>query len=285
MNKTGDEAVLTFFRKQISCRRQHLLFFGSEFPVGDSTYFFSEANFLSPTALTFFRKQISSLRQHLLFFGSKFPASDSAYFFSEAVFRPKMAGYQIKIGLSGSGFLAVEIECERLTLAVVVFDHDFERLSLGRECVVIEGEMSRRDSIAIVRREGFTTSADTQRPSAVVLEIAQRVARAFYDAFGSEHATDLDFFTRREGFRDGHRGDLERVNRSHVQTAITADQTKPGQEQDAYRPCRITDVRFHDSLGLEVNAETCRDGRSKEMYIRAEEEQSATADDKEQVIR
>ena len=30
-------------------------------------------------------------------------------------------------------FLAVEVEGERLTLAVVVFDHDFERLSLGRE--------------------------------------------------------------------------------------------------------------------------------------------------------
>ena len=30
-------------------------------------------------------------------------------------------------------FLAVEVEGERLTLAVVVLDHDFERLSLGRE--------------------------------------------------------------------------------------------------------------------------------------------------------
>ena len=116
-------------------------------------------------------------------------------------------------------------------------------------------------------------------------EIAQRVARAFYDAFGRKRATDLGFFTRREGFRDGHRGDLERINRSHVQTAITADQTKPGQEQDDDCPCRITDVRFHDSLGLEVDAKTCRDGRSKEMYIRAEEEQSAATDDKEQVIR
>ena len=38
-------------------------------------------------------------------------------------------------------------------------------------------------------------------------------------------------------------------------------------------------------MGLEVDAETCRDGRSKEMYVRAEEEQSATAQDKEQVIR
>ena len=93
--------------------------------------------------------------------------------------------------------LMVEVKCERLTLAVVVLDHDFERLSFGGKRVVIEGEMSRRD-----------------------------------------------------GFRDGHRSDLERINRSHVQTAITADQTKPGQEQDAYRPCRITDVRFHDSYGV-----------------------------------
>ena len=182
-------------------------------------------------------------------------------------------------------FLAVEVEGERLTLAVVVFEHDFERLSLGRECVVIEAEMPRRDSIAIVRREGFTASADAQRPSAVILEIAQRVARAFYDAFGRKRAADLDFFARREGFRDRHRGDLERVNRSHVQTAITADQAKPGQEQDDDCPCRITDVRFHDSLGLEVDAETCRDSRSKEIYVRAEEEQSAATDDKEQVIR
>ena len=29
--------------------------------------------------------------------------------------------------------LAVEVEGERLTLAVVVFEHDFERLSLGGE--------------------------------------------------------------------------------------------------------------------------------------------------------
>ena len=179
----------------------------------------------------------------------------------------------------------VEVEGERLTLAVVVLDHDFERLSLGGECVVIEGEMTRCDSIAIVRREGFTASADAQRPPAVVLEIAQGVARAFYDALGRERATDLDFFARRKGFRDGHRSDLERINRSHVQTAITADQTKPGQEQDAYRPCRITDIRFHDSLGLEIDAETCRDGWSERIDVRAEEEQPAAADDKEQVIR
>ena len=89
-----------------------------------------------------------------------------------------------------------------------------------------------------------------QRPLAVVLKIAQGVARAFHDVLGCERATDLDFFARREGFRDRHRGDLERVNRSYVQTAITADQAKPGQEQDAYRPCRITDVRFHDSYGV-----------------------------------
>jgi len=151
--------------------------------------------------------------------------------------------------------------------------------------MVIEGERPRRDGVAIVRREGFTASADAQRPSAVILEIAQRVARAFYDAFGRERATDLDFFARREGFRDGHRSDLERINRSHVQTAITADQTKPGQEQDAYHPCRITDVRFHDSLGLEVDAETCRDSRSERIHVRAEEEQPAAAEDKEQVIR
>ena len=112
-----------------------------------------------------------------------------------------MAGYQIKIGLSGSGFLAVEIEGEHLTLTVVVFDHDFERLSFGRKRVVIEGEMSRRDGVAIVWREGSTASADAQHPPAVVLETAQGVARAFHDAFGSEHAADLDFFTRREGFQ------------------------------------------------------------------------------------
>ena len=151
--------------------------------------------------------------------------------------------------------------------------------------MVIEDEMPRRDDVAIVRREGFTASTDAERPLAVVLKMAQGVARAFHDAFGRERAADLDFFTRREGFRDGHRSDLERVNRSHVQTAITADQTKTGQEQDAYRPCRITDVRFHDSLGLEVDAKTCRDSRSKEIHVRAEEEQSAAADDKEQVIR
>ena len=49
--------------------------------------------------------------------------------------------------------LMVEVEGECLTLAVIVLDHDFERLSLGGECVVIEGEMSRRDGVAIVRRE------------------------------------------------------------------------------------------------------------------------------------
>ena len=38
-------------------------------------------------------------------------------------------------------------------------------------------------------------------------------------------------------------------------------------------------------LGLEVDAETCRDGGSKGIYVRAEEKQSAAADDKEQVIR
>ena len=135
--------------------------------------------------------------------------------------------------------LMVEVECERLTLAVIVLDHDFERLSFGGECVVIEGEMSRRDGVAIVRREGFTASADAQRSTAVVLEIAEGIACAIHDAFGSERAADLDFFARREGFRDGHRGDLEQVNRSHIQTAITADPAKPGQEQDSYRPCRI----------------------------------------------
>ena len=151
--------------------------------------------------------------------------------------------------------------------------------------MVIEGEMSRRDDVAIVRREGFTASSDAERSLAVILEIAQRVARAFYNAFGSERAADLDFFTQREDFRDRHRGDLERINRSHVQTAITANQTKPGQEQDDDCPCRITDVRFHDSLGLEVDAETCRDSRSEKIDVRAEEEQSAATDDKEQVIR
>ena len=146
--------------------------------------------------------------------------------------------------------LMVEVKCERLTLAVIVLDHDFERLSFGGKRVIIEGEMSRRDDVAIVRREGFTASADAQRSTAVVLEIAQGVARAFHDAFGRERAADLYFFARHEGFRNGHRGDLERINRSHVQTAITADPAKPGQEQDAYRPCRITDVRFHDSYGV-----------------------------------
>ena len=146
--------------------------------------------------------------------------------------------------------LMVEVEGERLTLAVVVLDHDFERLSFGRKRVIIEGEMSRRDDVAIVRREGFTASTDAERSLAVVLKIAQGVACAFHDAFGRERAANLDFFAQREDFRDGHRGDLERINRSHVQTAITADQTKPGQEQDAYRPCRITDVRFHDSYGV-----------------------------------
>ena len=38
-------------------------------------------------------------------------------------------------------------------------------------------------------------------------------------------------------------------------------------------------------MGLEVDAETCRDGRSKGIHVRAEEEQSAAADNKEQVIR
>ena len=116
--------------------------------------------------------------------------------------------------------------------------------------MVIEGEMPRRDDVAIVRREGFTASTDAQRPTAVVLKIAQGVACAIHNAFGRECAADLYFFARHDGLRDGHRGNLERVNRSHVQTAITADQTKPGQEQDTYRPCRITDVRFPDSYGV-----------------------------------
>ena len=149
----------------------------------------------------------------------------------------------------------------------------------------IEDEIPCCDGVAIVGREGFTASTDAERSLAVVLKIAQGVACAFHDTFGRERAADLDFFTQREDFRDGHRGDLERVNRSYVQTAITADQTKPGQEQDTYRPCRITDVRFHDSLGLEVDAKSCRDSRSKRIDVRAEEEQSAAADDKEQVIR
>ena len=116
--------------------------------------------------------------------------------------------------------------------------------------MVIEAERPRRDGVAIVRREGFTASTDAQRSTAVVLEIAEGVACAIHDALGRERAADLDFFARRDGFRDGHCRDSEQVNRSHVQTAITADQTKPGQEQDGYRPCRITDVRFHDSYGV-----------------------------------
>ena len=50
-------------------------------------------------------------------------------------------------------FLAVEVEGERLTLAVIVLDHDFERLSLGGKRVVIEAEMPRRDGVAIVGHE------------------------------------------------------------------------------------------------------------------------------------
>ena len=38
-------------------------------------------------------------------------------------------------------------------------------------------------------------------------------------------------------------------------------------------------------MGLEVDAKACRDGRSKRIDVRAEEEQSTAADDKEQVIR
>ena len=38
-------------------------------------------------------------------------------------------------------------------------------------------------------------------------------------------------------------------------------------------------------MGLEVDAKSCRDSRSKGIDVRAEEEQSAAADDKEQVIR
>ena len=182
-------------------------------------------------------------------------------------------------------FLAVEVKCERLTLAVIVLDHDFERLSLGRECVVIEGEMPRRDGVAIIRRERFTASADAQRSTAVILEIAQGVARAIHDAFGHERAAYLDIFARHDGFRDGHRGDLERVNRSHVQTAITAAQAKPGHEQGDYRPCCITDVLFHGSLRLEVETKACRYGRPERVDVRAEEKQPATAQDKEQVIR
>ena len=38
-------------------------------------------------------------------------------------------------------------------------------------------------------------------------------------------------------------------------------------------------------MRLEVDAKTCRDSRSKRIDVRSEEEQSAAADDKEQVIR
>ena len=38
-------------------------------------------------------------------------------------------------------------------------------------------------------------------------------------------------------------------------------------------------------MGLEVDAKTCRDSRSKGIHVRAEEEQPAAAEDKEQVIR
>ena len=38
-------------------------------------------------------------------------------------------------------------------------------------------------------------------------------------------------------------------------------------------------------MGLEVDAKACRDGRSKGIHVRAEEEQPAAADDKEQMIR
>ena len=69
--------------------------------------------------------------------------------------------------------------------------------------MVIEDEMPRRDDVAIVRREGFTASADAERSLAVVLKIAQGVACAFHDALGNERAADLYFFARREGFRDG----------------------------------------------------------------------------------
>ena len=47
----------------------------------------------------------------------------------------------------------------------------------------------------------------------------------------------------------------------------------------------FTDVRFHDSLGLEVDTKTCRDSRSEWIHVRAEEEQPAATDNKEQVIR
>ena len=38
-------------------------------------------------------------------------------------------------------------------------------------------------------------------------------------------------------------------------------------------------------MGLEVDAKTCRDSRSKGIHVRAEEEQPAAAEDKEQMIR
>ena len=38
-------------------------------------------------------------------------------------------------------------------------------------------------------------------------------------------------------------------------------------------------------MGLEVDAKACRDSRSKRIDVRAEEEQPAAADDKEQAIR
>ena len=38
-----------------------------------------------------------------------------------------------RIAIASFLFLAVEVEGERLTLAVVVFDHDLERLAFGRE--------------------------------------------------------------------------------------------------------------------------------------------------------
>ena len=83
---SGGEDVSFFAEANFPASVEALLFFGSEFPVGDRPYFFSEANFPSATALTFFRKRISCRRQHLLFFGSKFPVADSTYFFSEANF-------------------------------------------------------------------------------------------------------------------------------------------------------------------------------------------------------
>ena len=38
-------------------------------------------------------------------------------------------------------------------------------------------------------------------------------------------------------------------------------------------------------MGLEVDAKACRDSRSEKIDVRAEEEQSTAAEDKEQVIR